>query len=160
MLSIIFLCLVTELNTFYIKFVLWFDPEHPINFVRLFFMCLWGAVGLRETFQLLDDPDCHKIGRQSWILASIIATECLICFKFGWETITKPIPGSIAVWWLVGLGALVIYTFVKFVVFKPSRLPQPEKEHIRVSFFAFEFRRTAVNQIISPFFLKLKIKIR
>ena len=46
-------------------------------------MLLWGAVGLRETFQLLDDPECHQIGRQSWILAAIIATECLICFKFG-----------------------------------------------------------------------------
>ncbi len=37
-----------------------------------------------------------------------------------------------AAWWLVGAGLLVLYTFVKFVIFKPSKLPQPEKENIRV----------------------------
>ena len=147
-LGIILLFLITELNTFYLKFVLWWKPDHPFNFIRLFFMLLWGAVGLRETFQLLDDPETNKVmlngqnnealtsltmatfqvGRQSWMLVAILVTECLICFKFGWETITKPIPSSITVWWLVGLGLLVLYTFVKFVVFKPTMLPKPEKE--------------------------------
>ena len=146
-LGIILLFLITELNTFYLKFVLWWKPDHPFNFIRLFFMALWGAVGLRETFQLLDDPETDKVrekvlflckfelivvkfkvGRQSWMLVAILVTECLICFKFGWETITKPIPSSITVWWLVGLGLLVLYTFVKFVVFKPTMLPKPEKE--------------------------------
>ena len=124
---------MTELNTFYLKFVLWWKPDHWLNFVRLFFMLLWGSVGLRETFQLLDDPDCHRIGRQSWMLIAIIASECLICVKFGWETLTKPIPRYVAVWWLAGLALLVIYTFVKFVILKPTRLPQPEKERITLS---------------------------
>ncbi len=133
MLCIILLFLLTELSTFYLKFILWWTPEHWLNGVRLFFMLLWGAVGLRETFQLLDDPDCHKLGRQSWILVAIIATELLICVKFGWETITKPLPNHIIMWWLAGLVLLVLYTVVKFVIFKPTRLPQPEKEHIRLS---------------------------
>ena len=55
--------LLTELNTFYLKFVLWVPPEHWFNHVRLFILLLIGAVGLRETFQLLDDPDCDKLGR-------------------------------------------------------------------------------------------------
>ena len=46
-------------------------------------MLLWGAVGLREIFQLLDDPKCNKLGRQSFVLAAIVATEFLICLKFG-----------------------------------------------------------------------------
>ena len=60
--------LMTELSTFYLKFVLWVPPEHWIHAVRLFFLLLIGAVGLRETFQLLDDPECDKLGRQSWVL--------------------------------------------------------------------------------------------
>ena len=36
-----------ELNTFYLKFVLWVPPEHIFNPLRLFFILLWGAVGLR-----------------------------------------------------------------------------------------------------------------
>ena len=51
--GIIFFFLVAELNTFYLKFVLWFPPEHWLNFVRLALVLCWGAVGLRETFQFL-----------------------------------------------------------------------------------------------------------
>jgi len=124
--------LVTELNTFYLKFALWVPPEHFINPVRLFFILLWGAVGLRETFQLLDDPECDKLGRQSWVLLTIVATEFLICIKFGWDTITKPLPKHIALWWVLGLVLLIVYTFVKFYLLKPNHIPRPEKESIRV----------------------------
>ncbi|XP_040582315.1 phosphatidylserine synthase 2-like [Lepeophtheirus salmonis] len=127
-LGIIAMFLVTELNTFYLKFVLWFPPEHWLNFVRLFFILLWGAVCLRETFQLLDDPECDKLGRQSWVLLAVISTELLVCLKFGWDTMTKPIPKSILLWWLAGIVLIIFYTFVKFVILKPTRLPQPEKE--------------------------------
>ena len=51
--GIIFFFLFAELNTFYLKFVLWFTPEHWLNVVRLPFVLCWGAVGLRETFQFL-----------------------------------------------------------------------------------------------------------
>ncbi len=125
--GIVLLFLITELNTFYLKFVLWWRPEHWINFARLFFMLLWGAVALREVFQLLDDPNCHTIGRQSWILVSVVLTELLICLKFGWETMTKPIPQSIALWWLFGLVMLIAYTMVKFVLLKPTQLAKPER---------------------------------
>jgi phosphatidylserine synthase 2 len=55
-------------------------------------------VGLRETFQLLDDPECDKLGRQSWVLITIVCTELLVCLKFGWETVTIPLPKHIALW--------------------------------------------------------------
>ncbi|XP_059099271.1 phosphatidylserine synthase 2-like isoform X2 [Tigriopus californicus] len=131
--GIIVMFLITELNTFYLKYVFWLTPEHWLNFVRLFFMLLWGAVCLRETFQVLDDPECTKLGRQSFVLALIIFTEFLICVKFAWPTITKPIPQSIVIWWILGFVAVAIYTLIKFVLFKPTKLPEPEKEHIRVS---------------------------
>jgi len=124
--------LITELNTFYLKFVLWIPPEHILNPLRLLFVLLWGAVCLRETFQLLDDPECDKLGRQSWVMLTIIATELLICFKFGWNTITQPLPKHIALWWVLGLVLLIVYTFVKFYLLKPNNIPKPEKENIRV----------------------------
>ena len=122
--------LLTELSTFYLKFVLWVPPEHWLNGFRLGFLLLWGAVGLRETFQLLDDPEFEKLGRQSWMLLCIVCTEVLVCVKFGWDTITKPLPRPIALWWLAFGVGLVIYTFVKFVIFKPTKLKEPEKEQI------------------------------
>jgi phosphatidylserine synthase 2 len=47
---------LTELNSFYLKYVLWIPPENRLNAIRLIFMLLWGAVAIRETFQYLDDP--------------------------------------------------------------------------------------------------------
>ncbi|KAG8226791.1 hypothetical protein J437_LFUL002837 [Ladona fulva] len=84
--------LLAELNTFYLKFVLWVPPDHYLNLIRLILYILCGAVSVREAFQYLDDPDCTKIGRQSWILLSIVASEFLVVAKFGWDTITLPIP--------------------------------------------------------------------
>ena len=40
-------------------------------------------VALRETFELLDNPECDKLGRQSWVVITIVVTELLICIKFG-----------------------------------------------------------------------------
>jgi len=57
-----------------------------------------------------------------------VSTEFLICVKFGWGTITKPLPRSIGLWWFAGLVILVIYTLIKFYVCKPTKLPQPERE--------------------------------
>jgi len=124
--------LITELNTFYLKFVLWVPPNHLLNPVRLLFILLWGAVCLRETFQLLDDPECDKLGRQSWVMLAIIVTELLICIKFGWATITKPLPRHIAMWWVLGATLLLTYTVVKFYLLKPNHIPKPEKENIRM----------------------------
>ena len=89
-------------------------------------------LGLRETFQLLDDPECNKLGRQSWVMIAIIATELLICIKFGWSTITKPLPRHIALWWVLGALLLLVYTVVKFYLLKPYHVPKPEKENIRM----------------------------
>ena len=87
---------------------------------------------MRETFQLLDDPECDKLGRQSWVMLAIIVTELLICIKFGWATITKPLPRHIALWWVLGAALLLIYTVVKFYLLKPNHIPKPEKENIRM----------------------------
>ena len=86
--------------------------------------------GLRETFQLLDDPECNKLGRQTWVLITIVMTELFICIKFGKETMTKPLPRHIALWWVLGAALLIIYTFVKFYLLKPEHVPKPEKENI------------------------------
>ena len=43
-LCITILFLITELNTFYLKFVLWVPPNHILNPIRLLFILLWGAM--------------------------------------------------------------------------------------------------------------------
>ena len=65
-------------------------------------------------------------------MIAIIVTELLICIKFGWSTITKPLPRHIALWWVLGAALLLVYTVVKFYLLKPNHIPKPEKENIRM----------------------------
>ncbi|KAJ9598252.1 hypothetical protein L9F63_011073 [Diploptera punctata] len=126
-LLIILVFLVAELNTFYLKFVMWVPPEHYLNLLRLILLLFWGAVSMREVFQYLDDPDCTKIGRQSWITLAIISSEFLIVAKFDWETITKPIPSHIALLWLIGLSCLVGWTIWRFLISSvPDKICVPD----------------------------------
>ncbi|CAG7822093.1 unnamed protein product [Allacma fusca] len=113
-LGITFVFLAAELNTFYLKFVLWVPPDHWLNLIRLVGILLWGAVSLRETYQYLDDSDCQKFGRQSWTMLSIVCTEFLIVAKFDPVTITKPVPRHISIFWAFGLLTLGLWTVWNF----------------------------------------------
>jgi hypothetical protein len=47
---------IIELNAFYLKYILWVPPPHPLNIIRL---CLWlfmGLPALREYYQFVSDP--------------------------------------------------------------------------------------------------------
>ncbi|KAG8182576.1 hypothetical protein JTE90_021716 [Oedothorax gibbosus] len=113
-LGLIFMSLLLELNTFYLKFVLWLEPPHMLNILRLILMVFAGAVSVREYFQLLDDPNCKTFGRQSWVTVSIVITEFLVIAKFDFETITKPLPTHILYFWIFALFILFLWTVWKF----------------------------------------------
>ncbi len=48
--------LLAELNTFYLKFVLWMPPEHYVVLLRLVFFVNVGGVAMREIYDFMDDP--------------------------------------------------------------------------------------------------------
>ena len=76
--------LLAELNSFYLKFVLWIPPEHYINLTRLVFFLFMGAAALRETFQFLDDPyvPTFSVKRQTCFKSSTLIRYCMqILFK-------------------------------------------------------------------------------
>ena len=67
------------------------------------------------------------------MLLAIVVTELLICVKFGWDTITIPLPRSIAIAWISFAIGLILYTIVKFVIFKPTNLAKPEEQIVHGS---------------------------
>lgn len=121
-LGIIVIFLLAELNTFYLKFVLWIPPEHYLNLTRLVFFLFLGAASLRETFQYLDDPEPIKFGRQSWMILAIVITELLVTIKFDFATISKPLPKHIAYFWILGFMGLVAYTVWKFYIKRDCKM--------------------------------------
>jgi phosphatidylserine synthase 2 len=56
MFCILFIFLLGELNTFYLKYILWIPPPNFLCLGRLFFMWLIAAVAMRESFEYLDNP--------------------------------------------------------------------------------------------------------
>lgn len=105
-----------ELGTFYLKYILWIPPPHFLCLGRLVFMWLVGAVAMRETFEFMDNPYCKRMGTQTWLCIAIIVTEVLIVLKFDWDTVTKPFPSDIALYWKIFAGGLIVWTVYQFIV--------------------------------------------
>lgn len=114
MLVIVLGILVAELNTFTLKWVLWIPANHFMCLSRLIAFFMWGAVALREVFQYLDDPTCHKFGNQSILVLAVMVTEMLIAYKFDWETFTRPIPSRVSTMLMMGGLGLTLWTLWHF----------------------------------------------
>ncbi|KAK7891611.1 hypothetical protein WMY93_023574 [Mugilogobius chulae] len=116
-LGIIFMFLLAELNTFYLKFVLWMPPEHYLVLLRLVFFVNVGGVGMREIYDFMDHPKFHKkLGQQAWIVAAITVTEFLIVVKYDPHTLMLPIPLSIIHCWILGFILIVSWTLWRFFI--------------------------------------------
>jgi phosphatidylserine synthase 2 len=107
---IIIMILLTELNCFYLKFVMWAQPDHPYVLGRLCFMACMGAVALREAYDYLSGIS-KEIGPSAWTCISIVITEAMICCKFGWETVMMPFPAHVKIFWSIMLSGYVLWSF-------------------------------------------------
>lgn len=78
----------------------------------------------------------------------IIITEFLIVVKFDWETISKPLPQHIALFWIVGALGLVFFTFWKFFIYRDVKndvLVEEKKETNGVKNGNGKYKATYVN---------------
>ncbi|CAH3024348.1 unnamed protein product [Porites evermanni] len=108
------LFLTAELNLFYLKFILWIPPPHFIMQARMALYVGMGAVSLNETYRYMDDPTCKRFGQQAWVVAAIVATEILICVKFGWDTLSIPFPFHVSAFWILFVSIWFIWTVWNF----------------------------------------------
>ncbi|XP_037539689.1 phosphatidylserine synthase 2 [Nematolebias whitei] len=116
-LGIIFMFLLAELNTFYLKFVLWMPPEHYLVLLRLVFFVNVGGVAMREIYDFMDDPKfLKKLGQQAWLVAAITVTEFLIVVKYDPHTLMLPIPFFIMQCWFLGIFLILIWTLWRFFI--------------------------------------------
>ncbi|XP_040495690.1 phosphatidylserine synthase 2 isoform X2 [Ursus maritimus] len=113
--GIILVFLLAELNTFYLKFVLWLPPEHYLVLLRLVFFVNVGGVAMREIYDFMDDPKLHKkLGQQAWLVAAITATELLIVVKYDPHTLTLSLPFYISQCWTLGSVLVLTWTIWRF----------------------------------------------
>ncbi|KAM8940390.1 phosphatidylserine synthase 2 [Pelodytes ibericus] len=115
--GIIFVFLLAELNTFYLKFVLWMPPEHYLVLLRLVFFVNVGGVAMREIYDFMDDSKVHKkLGQQAWMVAAITVTEFLIVVKYDPITLTLPLPFYVTQCWILGIVIVLTWTAWRFFI--------------------------------------------
>ncbi|KAJ1962691.1 hypothetical protein IWQ62_003447 [Dispira parvispora] len=107
--------LVCELNAFYLKYLLWIPPEHPLVTYRLILMFLFGIPSTREAYDYLMSPTNPRIGTQIWLMLANIVTEVLICVKLAKGEFNEPAPPAVVTFWAVFLALLIIYPIYKFL---------------------------------------------
>lgn len=112
---VICVCLLSELNTFYLKAVLWIPAGHRIVLIRLWFLVFWGSPAIREFYDYMIGAT-NTIGQQFWIICAISFTETLIVLKFGKDIISKPFPPFIKSCWIWGFVLYILWSIWKFQV--------------------------------------------
>lgn len=120
-LFLIFLAAVIELNCFFLKYVLWHPPPHPLVFWRLVILFLFCLPALREYYQWVSDPKCHRLGTMAWLTILILGVEILVWVKFSKEMLAAAAPTPrVVIWaWSIAAASIIIFAIVYFYFWKP-----------------------------------------
>jgi len=113
MLLVVFLA--AELNPFYLKALLWMEPDHPFVIARLAGVFLCALPAVRELYQYINNPKkAVRMGQHVWLLIATIATELLAITKWSKGQFPEPLPTPVKWGWFVGGGLLMLYPLVNF----------------------------------------------
>ncbi|KAK0487811.1 phosphatidyl serine synthase-domain-containing protein [Armillaria novae-zelandiae] len=126
--------LAAELNPFYLKALLWMEPDHPIVIMRLAGVFLCALPAVRELYQYINDPRrAVRMGQHVWLLLATILTELLVIRKWSVGVFTDPFPRGVK--WGLGTGAvlLVLYPVVQFGIPSARRYIRKEKKKAKAS---------------------------
>ncbi|KAK0221482.1 phosphatidyl serine synthase-domain-containing protein [Armillaria fumosa] len=121
--------LAAELNPFYLKALLWMEPDHPIVIMRLAGVFLCALPAVRELYQYINDPRrAVRMGQHVWLLLATILTELLVIRKWSVGVFTDPFPRGVK--WGLSTGAvlLVLYPVVQFGIPSVRRYIRKEKK--------------------------------
>ena len=101
---IVALCLVFELNAFFLKYVLWIPPPHLLNHIRL---ALWfgiANVSTREYYVFITARKgmrLTKMGPNAWLALAVALVEIMITIKHGRGMFQAPWPRRVVLFWAV-----------------------------------------------------------
>jgi len=127
--------LAAELNPFYLKSLLWMEPDHPIVISRLAGVFLCALPAVRELYEYRNSPKkIRRMGQHFWLLLAMIITELLIIKKWSRGMFLNPTPTHVKIGWTIGSVLLVGYPALKFGVPQARRyLRQQGKKEKRVT---------------------------
>jgi phosphatidylserine synthase 2 len=125
--------LAAELNVFYLKALLWMEPDHRFVIARLAAMFVCALPAVREFYQYMHDSrylssdillpyfrsdatyyrKVVRMGQHAWLLLATVTTELLLIFKWGRGQFPLPFPLSVKICAVVGVVLLLAYPALK-----------------------------------------------
>jgi len=124
--------LAAELNPFYLKTLLWMEPDHPIIILRLAFIFLCALPAVRELYQYINDPRrAVRMGQHVWLLLATVATELLVIAKWSKGQFPEPLPTKVKWGWTIGAFLLVLYPTVQFGIPKARKYIRRHQKKLR-----------------------------
>ncbi|EIN12808.1 PSS-domain-containing protein [Punctularia strigosozonata HHB-11173 SS5] len=109
--------LAAELNPFYLKTLLWMEPDHPMVIGRLAGIFLAALPATRELYQYINNPrKAVRMGQHVWMLLAMVITELLVIIKWSQGQFPEPFPTEVKWAWAVGVFLLSLYPTLRFGV--------------------------------------------
>ncbi|KAI8825705.1 phosphatidyl serine synthase-domain-containing protein [Fimicolochytrium jonesii] len=132
--GLLYIILQSEMNAFYLKYLLWLPPAHPINVWRLIYYFFMALPATREAFQFMSDRRCKRLGMHAWMAIANIFTELLIVVKFSQGEFHTPMPRRVKAAWAAFAALLAVYAIVRFGMGSSSGTTSPRaKSPLRTS---------------------------
>ena len=116
-----------ELNAFFLKYILWVPPEKKLNVIRLIIWAMVGVPSLRQIYSYMTDPNCKRIGHQTFLSLVILSTEVIVILKFGQGEFPNPMPDNIQ-WGLAIYLILYVLGLIGFALRTRSSSGEKEKK--------------------------------
>ncbi|XP_068737409.1 phosphatidylserine synthase 1-like isoform X2 [Montipora capricornis] len=115
---------IVELNTFFLKHILWVPTAHWLNVYRLGLIAIIVAPSLRQYYVYVTDTRSRRLGTQAWVLIAITCMEGLICVKYGLDMFKKTEIVSIVLWLLFQMAiSIVVLYFMVMTKSKGTKKP-------------------------------------
>jgi phosphatidylserine synthase 2 len=141
--GLLYLMLQFEINSFYLKTLLWIPTEHPGNAVRLYvssflinriFFFLVALPAARESYQYLTDSACKRFGMHAWMAIANILTELMVIVKFsrGEAFMEAPVPIKVKMGWGVGVAGFAIYFWWMFLSERRRRIWRRRSSRVKM----------------------------
>ena len=99
---VVVICLVFELNAFFLKYVLWIPPPHTLNHVR---PALWFGIAntaTREYYVFITSKEgmhLTKMGANAWLAIAVVLVEIMVVIKHGRGMFDAPWPRRVLWFW-------------------------------------------------------------
>ena len=114
---LVFFYQLFDLNSFFLKGLLWVKTSNLLNLWRLLILGLNAPLAMRQCYQYVIDKNTKDIGSSSWIIGTTLLLEAILSIKWGYaEYKDIPTPITVKLSWTIFIlvfGSFVLIYFGK-----------------------------------------------